>query len=65
METTKTRPTVKIVRQAPAIDFHGAAIVAENGEEIPITEAMIQRALAQLIRDWEVAYGPETPYNKK
>ena len=65
METTKTRPTGKPIRQAPPIDFHGAAIVGANGEEVPITESMIQRALAQLIRDWEVAYGPEIPSTKK
>ncbi len=65
METTKTTPTGKPLRPAPPIDFHGAAIVRENGEEIPITEAMIQRALTQLIRDWEVAYGPEIPSTKK
>jgi len=61
METTKTTPAGKPFRPAPPIDFHGAAIVGENGEEIPITEAMIQRALAQLIKDWEIAYGPEPP----
>ena len=30
------------------IDFHGAAIVNENGEEIAITEEMIEKACKQL-----------------
>ncbi len=30
------------------IDFHGAAIISENGEEIPITEEMIKDACKKL-----------------
>jgi len=31
-----------------SVDFHGAAIIDENGREIPITEAMVQKACKQL-----------------
>lgn len=31
-----------------AIDFHGAAIIDEEGHEIPITEEMIKEACKQL-----------------
>lgn len=30
--------------QIPEADFHGAAIIAENGKEVPITEEMIKQA---------------------
>lgn len=30
------------------VDFHGAAVIDENGREIPITEEMIQKACAEL-----------------
>ena len=29
-------------------DFHGAAIIDENGQEIPITEEMVQKACEKL-----------------
>ncbi len=38
--------------EEPAIDFHGAAILDENGEEIPITEDMIQEACEKLDKNW-------------
>lgn len=28
----------------PEADFHGAAIIDENGKEVPITETMVQQA---------------------
>lgn len=34
--------------QTQDIDFHGAALIDENGEEIPITEEMIQNACDKL-----------------
>lgn len=34
--------------QPPEVDFHGAAIIDEDGHEIPITEEMIQKACAEL-----------------
>ena len=37
-------------------DFHGAAIIDEQGREIPITESMIQRAIEQLDRCWQAPY---------
>lgn len=33
-------------------DFHGAAIIDDQGREIPITESMIQHACAVLERTW-------------
>ncbi|MCG8673046.1 MAG: hypothetical protein MI867_26865 [Pseudomonadales bacterium] len=33
-------------------DFHGAAIIDENGCEVPITEEMIQRACNDLSNEW-------------
>ena len=33
------------------IDFHGAAIVDQNGQEVPITEEMIQSACENLETD--------------
>lgn len=36
----------------PAPDFHGAALIDERGREIPITEAMVQRACQQLDQAW-------------
>ena len=34
-------------------DLHGASIVTASGQEVPITEAMIQESLAVFIRAWE------------
>lgn len=34
--------------EATEVDFHGAAIIDERGQEIPITEDMIQRAFQEL-----------------
>lgn len=39
------------------IDFHGAAILDENGEEIPITEDMIQEACEKLDKNWVLKPG--------
>ncbi|MDX1802722.1 MAG: hypothetical protein R3292_01490 [Alcanivorax sp.] len=33
-------------------DFHGAAVIDEQGREIPITEAMIQHACERLEQAW-------------
>ncbi len=33
------------------VDFHGAAVIDENGHEIPITEEMIQQACTELEED--------------
>ena len=32
----------------PAVDFHGAAVIDENGQEVPITEAMLLTAFERL-----------------
>ena len=39
----------------PAIDFHGASIINEQGKEVPITEAMVQQACKIYIKQWEIA----------
>ena len=41
------------------IDFHGAAIVNDNGEEIAITEEMIEKACKQLENTYFM-----TPYHQ-
>ncbi|MCV6614136.1 MAG: hypothetical protein OIF35_04095 [Cellvibrionaceae bacterium] len=33
----------------PRRNFHGAAIIAEDGTETPITEAMVEEAIDKLI----------------
>jgi len=38
------------------IDFHGATVINTAGEEIPITEQMVQQACRQLIQLWEQFY---------
>lgn len=38
--------------QQPGTQFNGAAVIDEQGREIPITEAMIQRACENLAKDW-------------
>lgn len=37
----------------PGINFYGASIVTASGEEIPITEQMLQRSFKVLIDAWE------------
>lgn len=34
-------------------DFHGAAIIDEQGHEIPITEQMVQQACSALDHAWQ------------
>ena len=41
-------PADKAKIDADAIDFHGAAIIDEDGHEIPITEDMIKDACKKL-----------------
>lgn len=35
-----------------APDFHGAALIDDQGREVPITEAMVQRACKKLEQSW-------------
>lgn len=35
------------------VDFHGASIINEEGEEIPITEKMVRKACDSFIKQWE------------
>ena len=44
----------------PAPDFNGAAIITEDGLEIPITEAMVQHAL-NTMADWPTELGGPRP----
>lgn len=37
------------------VDFHGASIIDDNGEEIPITENMVRKACDSFIKQWEQA----------
>ena len=37
-------------------DFHGAAIIAEDGTEVPITESMVSGALESMHKEWEAAH---------
>ncbi|WP_366144924.1 PA1571 family protein [Alcanivorax sp.] len=39
--------------QQPGNNFHGGAIIDEQGREIPITEAMIQQAFQRLEKSWQ------------
>ena len=45
-----------INRQNQQIDFHGASIISDSGEEIPITENMLQQSFQDLISAWEEAH---------
>lgn len=40
------KDTTSEAKQPP--DFHGAAVIDENGNEIPITEDMVQEAFEEL-----------------
>jgi len=40
---------IKSVKAEP--NFHGASIVLDSGIEIPITEAMIQTCLKQILKE--------------
>jgi len=42
------RPEQQPDQQAEKPDFHGAAIIDEHGQEIPITEEMVREACKQL-----------------
>ncbi|NOZ53351.1 MAG: hypothetical protein GXP08_09430 [Gammaproteobacteria bacterium] len=44
------------------IDFHGASIINEVGEEIPITEQMVHQACQQLILQWEQSQQHDTSH---
>ncbi|MZR61645.1 PA1571 family protein [Alcanivorax sp. DP30] len=38
--------------QKPQSNFNGAAVIDEQGREVPITEAMIQQACESLAKNW-------------
>lgn len=42
-------------RQTREPDFHGAAIIDDQGREIPITEQMVQQACSKLDSAWPFA----------
>ena len=57
------RPFNDLVAQSSVVSrcFYGGAVLSEDGQETPITETMVQRALASLVvaelvdrtrRDW-------------
>lgn len=43
---------MNINSQQPKSDFNGAAVIDEQGREVPITEAMIQQACEKLAKSW-------------
>lgn len=48
-KTEKKQPeTPSSKTEALCIDFHGAAIIDDNGVEIPITEEMVKHACQQV-----------------
>jgi len=50
--------------QQPGKNFHGAAIIDEQGREVPITEAMIQQAFQRLEKSSQSSAQPFTPAQK-
>jgi len=56
---SKTNPSNSIAQHSNAINFHGACIVTESGEEIPITEQMLQKAFNDLISAWQKSRQPK------
>jgi len=50
--------------QQPGQNFHGGAIIDEQGREIPITEAMIQQAFQHLEKSWQPPARPLKPAQK-
>ncbi|WP_455196322.1 PA1571 family protein [Kaarinaea lacus] len=48
-----TNPRKAETQNLPGANFHGACIITESGKEIPITEQMLQKAFADLIKPWE------------
>jgi len=44
--------SVQLAPQNCTADFHGAAIIDENGIERPITEEMVQEACQKLSEVW-------------
>ncbi len=40
--------TESTIKDKLCIDFHGAAIIDENGREIPITENMVKQACEKI-----------------
>jgi hypothetical protein len=48
-----TNPRKAVTQNLSDANFHGACIITESGKEIPITEQMLQKAFADLIKLWE------------
>ena len=42
------KPKDKPVKKTTTPDFHGGALIDDNGREIPITEDMVQNAFSDL-----------------
>ncbi len=48
-KTDNRTPDTKAYKtDAICIDFHGAAIIDDNGKEIPITEEMVKQACQEI-----------------
>ena len=50
--------TESTIKDKLCIDFHGAAIIDENGREIPITENMVKQACEKI--DPEISWIDKT-----
>jgi len=49
----KPNPRNPLSQHSNSNNFHGACIVTESGEEIPITEQMLQKTFDDLIALWQ------------
>ena len=49
----------RFLHDQPDPAFHGAALIDEQGREIPITEAMIQEACRRLEQAWHFPRHPD------
>ncbi|WP_163833479.1 PA1571 family protein [Spartinivicinus ruber] len=48
----RTQPMIATKSTRPANLLYGAAVIDENGNEIPITETMIMKACKKLEKAW-------------
>lgn len=56
-------PKVRQYRSSET-DFHGAAIIDEQGREIPITEQMVQQACSALDNAWQYPAARQISYQR-
>ncbi|MEH6782695.1 MAG: PA1571 family protein [Alcanivorax jadensis] len=61
---TQRDAAMNLDSQQPGKNFHGGAIIDEQGREVPITEAMIQQAFQRLEKSGQPPSQPFTPAQK-